>query len=163
MNINERIGRIPFWVLFLVISFMVIFSFVYTYVHMDYPQTREGNPAVHFLASQSSSMFNIGYKYFFLYSIPFVLLLLYGAIKLASWLIRVVDKRTDLKGDNQAAMYLIMIMLPNVLHQIVHTVFGVLIIPDFNEEYKLTTMAGFVLLVIYVLLTEYLYRNSKKK
>lgn len=163
MNLNQKIAKIPFWILFAIVSFLTIFSFVYTYVHMDYPRIKEGNPANHFLALTFSRAFNMDYKYYFLYSIPFVLLLLYGALKLAKWLVRFVDKSNNIKGDNHAAMFVILVMLPNVLHQIIVALFGVYLIKDTRAEFKYTTIAGIVLLAIYLLLTEFIEPRVNKK
>ena len=162
MNINKKIAKIPFWVLYGILAFLVIFSFVYTYAHMDYPRIKEGNPANHYLALTFSKIFDMDYKYYFLYSIPFVLLLLYGALKLAKFLVRVVDKRTDIKGDNHAAMIVILVMGPNVLHQIIVTLFGVYLIKNSAAEFKYTTIIGVALGAIYLILAEFISEKSKK-
>ena len=163
MNINQKIAKIPFWILFGILSFLVIFSFVYTYAHMDYPRTKEGNLANHFLALTFSNVFSTSYENYFLYSIPFVLLLLYGALRLAKWLVRVVDKKTNIKGDNHAAIIIILLMLPNVLHQIIATLFGVFLIENLSSEFKYTTLIGVALGAIYLILAEFIESRMNKK
>jgi len=163
MNINKKIAKIPFWVLYGIIAFLTIFSFIYTYAHMDYPRIKEGNPANHFLALTFSEIFHMDYKYYFLYSIPAVLLLLLGALKLAKWLVRIVDKRTDIKGDNHAAIIVILAMGPNVLHQIIATLFGVYLIKNPATEFKYTTIVGIALAAIYLILAEFISEKSKRK
>ena len=162
MELNKKIAKIPFWVLYGIIAFLTIFSFIYTYAHMDYPRIKEGNPANHFLALTFSETFHIDYQYYFLYSIPFVLLLLYGALKLAKFLVKAVDKRIDIKGDNHAAMIVILAMGPNVLHQIIVTVFGVYLIGNPGAEFKYTTILGIGLAAIYLILVEFISEKPKK-
>lgn len=165
MDLNKKIAKIPFWILFSIVSFLTVFSFIYTYASMDYPKIREGNPANHFLALAFSKVFNTSYENYFLYSIPFVLFLLFGAMKLAKWLVKVVDKRTDIKGDNHVAIIIILIMIPNVFHQIIATLFGIYLIPNPSAEFKYTTIIGVVLGVAYLILAEFIepWVNKKAK
>ena len=165
MDFNKKIAKIPFWILFSIVSFLTVFSFIYTYAHLDFPRVKEGNFVNHFLALTFSKVFNTSYENYFLYSIPFVLLLLFGAIKLAKWLVKVVDKRTDIKGDNHVAIIIILVMLPNVLHQIIVALFGFYLISDMSMEFKYTTVIGVLLGVAYLIIAEFIEPlvNKKKK
>ena len=75
---------------------------------------------------------------------------------------KAVDKRTDIKGDNHAAMIVILAMGPNVLHQIIAALFGVYLMGNPGAEFKHTTILGIGLAVIYLVLVEFISEKPKK-
>lgn len=155
MNLNKKIAKIPFWVLYSILSFLVIWDFVFTYFTIkNNPNMGEGNPINAFFMQ----IFGLQY---FLWSIPVILIVIYGAIRLGAWVLVNVDKRADLNGMNHVAMMGIMLVFPNVLRMFIKLLFGVWIIKGWNLKYSF--LSGFALMIIYVILTEYMTPRLSKK
>ena len=154
MDINQKIAKIPFWILFSILSFIVSWDFLFTYFTLKYnPSVGEGNPVSLFIIN------NFGLNYF-LFWWPISLVILYGVIRLGAWILANVDKRKDLNGKNHTAIIIILLSFPNVFRQIIKVLFDVWIIRGWNLKYSF--VFGFTLMIIYVILTEYLAPKKVK-
>lgn len=62
MSLNKKISKIPFWILFGIITFYVIWDFIFTYLSLkNNPNAYESNPVNAFFVS----VFGIDYFLFF--------------------------------------------------------------------------------------------------
>lgn len=152
MSINQKISKIPFWILYGILASLIIWDFIFTYLTIkNNPHMGEGNPINVFFIQA------FGLEYF-LWSIPIILILIYGVIRLGAWMVVNIDKRPDLNGKNHVAIMCILLVFPNVLREIIKFLFGVWVIKGWNLKYSL--VSGVALMVVYIILTEYV---SKKK
>lgn len=155
MNINQKTAKIPFWVLYLLVAGVTLFDLVFTYIFLsNNPEAHEGNPVHAYFASI------IGLEYF-LFLIPISLPALYGGIKLGAWIIRRVDKHTEINGENYMAVILILLTFPNVLINEIFTVlFGKQVL---RLGVNPALILAIVLITVYIILTEIADRKAKKK
>jgi hypothetical protein len=155
MDINQRTAKIPFWVLYGLAAGIVLFDLIFTYIFLsNNPRAYEGNPINAYFASI------IGLEYF-LFLIPIILPFLYGVIKLGAWILRCVDKHTEINGENCMAVIIILLTFPNVLINEIFTIlFG-------KQALKLSfdqvLISAAVLITVYLILAEIADRKFKKK
>lgn len=153
MNINQKTAKIPFWVLYGLAAGIVLFDLIFTYIFLsNNPRAHEGNPINAYFASI------IGLEYF-LFLIPISLPFLYGVIKFGAWIIRRMDKHTEINGENYMAVILILLTFPNVLINEIFTVLFGKPVLSFDQVLILAV----VLITVYSILTEITDRKSKKK
>jgi len=155
MNINQRIAKLPFWVLYGLVAGITLFDLIFTYIFLSSnPAAHEGNPVHAYFASI------IGLEYF-LFLIPISLLVLYGVIKFAGWAIRRMDRRTEINGENYMAVILILLTFPNVLiNEIFIVLFGKQVL---RLRFDPAWILAIVLTTVYIILTEVADRESKKE
>jgi len=152
-NINQKIARIPFWILYLISAFIISFDLVYTHLFLsNNPQATEGNPInLYFL--------NIFGPTYFIFLIPTVLVLLYGAAKFAGWVIKTYYKKSQIKGDNHTLIVVILLTLPNFLfNEVCAALFSIK--PMFN--FRSTLLFDLILMIIYLIITEIVDSKAKK-
>lgn len=104
----------------------------------------EGNPINAYFAN----IFGLNY---FLVMIPIILLLLFGAVKLADWIIRSFVKKTQIKGDNHTLIVVILLTLPNFLF---NEVFALLFGTRPMLSFRGGLIFGLILMIIYMIITE---------
>jgi hypothetical protein len=155
MNINQKTAKIPFWVLYGLAAGIVLFDLVFTYIFLsNNPRAHESNPLNVYFASI------IGLEYF-LFLIPISLPALYGVIKFGAWIIRRMDKHTEINGENYMAVILILLTFPNVLINEMFTVlFGK---QALGLSFDQVLILAVVLITVYSILTEITDRKSRKK
>ncbi len=144
-NINQKIAKIPFWILYLISAFIICFDLIYTHYFLS-TNTRavEGNPVNAYFAN----IFGVNY---FLFMIPVVLLLLFGVAKFAGWIIRTYYQKSQIKGDNYTIIIVILLTLPNVLfNEILAILFGTKPLLSFTGA----LIFGLILAVIFMTITE---------
>lgn len=90
-----------------------------------------------------------------------MLLILYGAIKLGGWLVKLTDKNTEINGDNHTAIIIILMLLPGFVHLFIQVIFGISLIKGWGGRYSLITGGAFM--IIYIILTEITDRKAKRK
>jgi len=152
MDLNKKIVKIPFWILYGILACLVIFNWLSVYLlQKDFSAFRSEQPWDHFLASFASNIFNIEYRQYFLFAIPVVLLIMLGAIKFGGWLIS-LDKNTQIKGDNHIAIIGILLILP--------TVFG---LHRFIGGWRGNIIPGVMLIIIFSIWTGIEDHKFKKK
>jgi len=155
MDINQKIAKIPFWILFSILSFIVSWDFLFTYFTLkNNPSVGEGNPVSLFIIN------NFGLNYF-LFWLPISLIILYGIVRLGAWMVANVDKRPDLNGKNHVTIMIILLAFPNVFRQMIKVFFDVWIIKGWNLKYSF--ISGFTLMIIYIILTEYITPKRLRK
>lgn len=155
MDINQRTAKIPFWVLYGLAAGIVLFDIIFTYIFLsNNPRAHEGNLVNAYFASI------IGLEYF-LFLIPISLPFLYGVIKLGAWILRRVDKHTEINGENCMAVILILWTFPNVLINEIFTIlFGK---QALRLSFDQVLILAVVLITVYLILTEIADRKFKKK
>lgn len=164
MDINQKVAKIPFLILYGVTALFHIFSSIAIYISVDLETAyafHKDQPWDHFLASTASRLFGIGYNDYFLFSIPVYLLFFYGVIKLGGWLIKTTSKETEIKGDNHMAIICILFLLPKVLYEFGYFILGMQPIRGWGV--KLAATLGFILIIIFSILTEAADRKAKKR
>jgi hypothetical protein len=155
MDINQRTAKIPFWVLYGLAAIIVSFDAIYTYTFLsNNPNAHEGNPINAYFASI------IGLEYF-LFLIPIILPVLYGAIKFGAWILRHVDKYTEINGENCMAVLIILLTFPNVL---INEIFTILLGKwALRLSFEQGLVSAAVLITVYLTLAEIADRKFKKK
>jgi hypothetical protein len=155
MDINQRTAKIPFWVLYGLAAGIVVFDLIFTYIFLsNNPMIHEGNPLNAYFVSI------IGLEYF-LFLIPIILPALYGVIKLGAWIIRRMDKHTEVNGENCTAVILILLTFPNVLiNEIFIILFGK---QALRLSFDQVSILSAVLITVYLMLAEIADRKFKKK
>ena len=155
LNINQKIAKIPFILLYGILAFFIVFSFLCTYLYQkDWSAFQEGQPIDYALAGFFSNLFGTEYNVYFLFAIPFMLLLVYGAIRLGGWLVRRMDKRTSINGENHIAMIILILLLPNFIYLMSWFFFRVIL------STRALLLFGVFLVIIYIVITEI---DDKKK
>ena len=151
-NINQKIARIPFWILYLISAFIISFDLVYTHLFLsNNPQATEGNPInLYFL--------NIFGPTYFIFLIPTVLVLLYGAAKFAGWVVKTYYRKSQIKGDNHTIIVVILLTLPNFLF---NEVFAALLGIKPMLNFRNTLIFGLFLMTIYLIITEIVDSKTK--
>jgi magnesium-transporting ATPase (P-type) len=144
-NINQKTAKFPFWILYLISTFIIIFDLIYTHSFLsNNPQALEGNP----LNAYFASIFGNNY---FLAIIPIVLILLYGAGKLVGWIIRRYYPKSQIKGENYTMIVVILLTLPNVLF---NEVFAMIFDIKPMLSFRGALVFGLILMMIYIIITE---------
>lgn len=144
-NFNQKMAKIPFWILYLISAFIISFDLIYTSSFLsNNPNAHEGNPINAYFAS----IFGNNY---FLFMIPLVLLLLYGAVKLADWIIKTYYKQSQIKGDNYTVIIVTLITLPNVLF---NEVWALIFDAKPMLSFRGALIAGLILMAIFMTITE---------
>lgn len=144
-NINQKIAKFPFWILYLISAFIICFDLIYTHSFLsNNPQAVEGNPINAYFAS----IFGNNY---FLAMIPIVLILLYGAGKLAGWIIRRYYPKSQIKGENYTMIVVILLTLPNILF---NEIFAILLNTKPMLNFRGALVFGLILMAIFMTITE---------
>lgn len=153
-NINQKMAKIPFWILYLVSAFVITFDLIYTYSFLSHNlQATEGNPIhLYFL-----NIFEVNY---FLVLIPIALLILYGVAKLAGWIIRRFYPKSQTKGENHILIIVILLALPNVLF---NEVFAILFNIQPTLSFRGALVSGLILMAIFIAITEIVDSRATKE
>lgn len=160
MDINQRIAKIPFIILYGIAAFFYMLSSVSVYLHQrDLSLIETDQPWDYFLASKLSALFGVSTREGILLSIPVMLLLIYAVIKVVGWLVN-LDKKSEINGDNHAAIIVIMMLLPNFIFQLFLFGFGIVLVRGWGLRYA--GMTGFALVVIFSIVT-WIGENKAKK
>ena len=158
MGINKKIAQIRFPILFGILLVFILTSFLSTYFFQeDWGAFEESQPIDYAFARFFADVFNTEENVYFLVAIPIMLLLIFGAIKLGGWLIRRIDKETEINGDNHVAMIIILGLLPNFIYIVSWLLFKVRVVNRF------LFIIALVLVVIYIIITEIDDKAQKKK
>ena len=154
MDINQLTAKIPFWVLYLIASCITVFDLVFTYLFLsEHAKAYEGNPVHAFFVG----VFGLEY---FLFLIPAALISFYAIAKFGGWLIKYLDKRTQINGENYVLAIILLFTLPNVLfNELFLVLFGTQLT---MSGINLALVVGVVLVLGYILLAEMADRKAKK-
>jgi len=137
----------------LVSAFIICFDLLFTHYFLgNNPHAVEGNPINAYFAD----IFGLNY---FLVLIPVVLVLLYGAAKLAGWIIKTYYKKSQIRGDNHAVIFVILMTLPNFLfNEVSILLFGTKPMLDF----RWTLIVSISIVAIYMITTEIIDAEATK-
>lgn len=115
MELNAKIAKIPFLVLYLILATLVSFNWIRVILlQRDFEVFRISQPWDYYLLSFFSNTFGITYQQYFIFALPAVLIGLYLIPKIVGKLLN-LDKNTNIKGDNHVAITLILLVAPVTL------------------------------------------------
>lgn len=153
MDINRKIAKIPFAVLYGIFALLVSFNWLRVFLFQrEFSVFESEQPWDFYLSSIASRLFGIEQRQFFVFAIPIVLIVIFGVLKLTGWLIS-LDKKTEIKGDNHSAIVAILLVLPVSLG--VHKLLG----PGWRNH----LLPGIVLIIAFSIWTGIAESKAKKE
>lgn len=115
MGINSRIAKIPFFILYLTLVALTSFNWIRVILlQRDFEAFRTAQPWDYYLSKFFVNTFGITHQQYFIFAFPIVLICLYLIPKLFGKLMS-LDKNSNVKGDNHAALILILLTTPSIL------------------------------------------------
>jgi len=167
MSINKKISKMPVWVLLLILVYFLIQDFGLTRLSLKASSNVfEGNPLHRYFVGL------IGPDYF-LYMFPIALIIIILGVIYGGKLVSRFEK--NMPGQQVVAIFVILIWLPNILHQIIsfsgfryklHRMIEFLVgmpLSDWTVK-KGIIVLGVILAIIFMILVEYdNYKLKKKK
>jgi len=115
MGINAKIARIPFLVLYLILSGFISFNWIRVILFQkNFEAFRTTQPWDYYLSNLFSNTFGVSRQQYFIFALPVVLVGLYLIPKIVGKLLN-LDKNTNIKGDNHVAIILILLVAPSLL------------------------------------------------
>jgi hypothetical protein len=115
MNINSKIARIPFFVLYLIMAILVSYNWIRVILFQkDFQAFRTEQPWDYHLSNFFVNNFGVTHQQYFLFALPVILLLLYAIPKIMGKLMG-LDAGSNVKGDNHTAIILILLVAPVAL------------------------------------------------
>lgn len=155
MDINQKTAKIPFWLLFGIASFIIIFDFIYTYLFLSNNSAAYEDSPIH---AFFVNIFGLNY---FLIMIPISIIILYIIIRCVDWIIKKIDKKTGINGRNYTAVIIILLTFPNVL---VNEIFYILSGRNLlGWGFRESLLAGLILAIIYISIAEIEDKKYKKE
>ncbi|MCJ7569694.1 MAG: hypothetical protein MUO58_19470 [Anaerolineales bacterium] len=152
MDINRKIAKIPFDVLYAILALLVSFNWLSVILFQkNFSVFESEQPWDYYLASIASRLFGIEHRQYYVFALPIVLIVIYGVLKLTGWLIG-LDKKTEIKGDNHTAIIAILLVLPVSLG--VHKLLG----PGWRNN----LLPGVVLIIAFSIWTGIAESKAKK-
>jgi len=122
MNINSKIAKIPFFVLYLIMAVLVSYNWIRVILFQkNFEAFRTEQPWDYHLSNFFVSNFGITHQQYFLFALPVILLLLYAIPKIMGKLMN-LDTSSNVKGDNHTAIIIILLVAPVALG--VHKLLG---------------------------------------
>jgi hypothetical protein len=112
MGINNKIAKIPFFVLYLVLIALICFNWIRVILfQQNFEVFRSMQPWDYYLSNLFAKTFGVTQQQYFLFALPVVLVGLYLIPKIVGKLIS-LDKNSNVKGDNHVALILILLIAP---------------------------------------------------
>lgn len=112
MQINSKIAKIPFFILYLILVALTCFNWIRVILFQkDFDVFLTEQPWDYYLSNFFSSAFGVTHQQYFIFALPTVLVVLYIVLKLVGRLLN-LDKNTNVKGDNHAAVIAILLVAP---------------------------------------------------
>jgi len=156
MGINTKVAKIPFFVLYLILVCITSFNWIKViFFQKDFEVFLTEQPWDYYLSNFFTNSFGINHQQYFLYAFPVILIGLYVIPKAIGALLD-LDKNTNVKGDNHAAILSILLIAPETFG--VHSLLG----PGWRNH----PAPGFILICLFSLLSwenENIYKNKKGK
>lgn len=130
MGINAKIAKIPFFLLYLILTGFTSFNWIRVILFQrNFEVFRTTQPWDYYLSNFFSTSFGITQRQYFIFTFPVVLIYLYLIPKLFGKLMS-MDKNSNVKGDNHVAVILILLTAPSILN--LHVVSGIILIVLFS-------------------------------
>jgi hypothetical protein len=115
MDINSKIAKIPFFILYLILIILVSYNWIRVILFQkNFEVFLAEQPWDYYLSNFASNTFGITHQQYFLFAFPIMLAFLYLVPKLFGKLIN-LDKKTNIKGDNHIAVIAILLVAPVTL------------------------------------------------
>lgn len=140
MNINSKVSKIPFFVLYLILALITAYNwFRVILFQKDFEIFRTEQPWDYYLSNFFVNNFDITHQQYFLFAFPVILFLLYVIPKIMGKLMN-LDKSSNVRGDNHTAIVLILMITPVALgiHKLIgpgwknHLIPGVILVVLFS-------------------------------
>ncbi len=139
MNINSKIAKIPFFVLYLILAGLTSYNWIRVILFQkDFEVFQTEQPWDYYLSNFFVNNFDIAHQQYFLFAFPVILLLLYAIPKIAGKMMS-LDTKSNVKGDNHAAVIIILLTAPVALG--IHNLIG--------QGWKNHLIPGIILVVIF--------------
>ncbi|NMB83958.1 hypothetical protein GYA28_01580 [Candidatus Roizmanbacteria bacterium] len=151
MGINSKIARIPFSILYLILAAFTSFNWIRVILFQtNFEVFLTEQPWDYYLSGFFVKNFGITHQQYFVFAFPVILLFLYAAPKIVGKLIN-LDTKTNIKGDNHAAILMILLIAPVTLG--VHKLLG--------SGWRNHLIPGIVLVVLFSVLSWIDEKNIK--
>jgi len=122
MDINSRITKIPFFILYLTLVAAASYNWIRVILFQkNFEVFRFEQPWDYTLSNFFSNTFGISHRQYYLFTLPIILIGLYAVPKVAGKILN-MDKNTNIKGDNHVAILAILFFTPVTLG--IHKLFG---------------------------------------
>ncbi len=164
MNINEKISKINFWILFIVLAIfqIMILLLLSFYVFKNGLGSIQMISSIdYYAANQFSSITGLMSHNYFLFAIPFYLLFWWLIIKLGTMLIEKIDEHTQINPNNHMAILIILFLFPILVFYILYFGCGLSFNLRFGSEFS--AIIGLFLMIIFTVFSEmedHKYRNK---
>ncbi|PIU03743.1 hypothetical protein COT44_01550 [Candidatus Shapirobacteria bacterium CG08_land_8_20_14_0_20_39_18] len=115
MGINTKITKIPFLILYLILTGFILFNWIRIIVFQEnFEIFRTEQPWDYYLSSFFVNNFGITHQQYFIFALPVILIGLYIIPKIVGKFLN-LDKNSNIKGDNHVAIILILLIAPVAL------------------------------------------------
>ncbi|MFA5136013.1 MAG: hypothetical protein WC489_01310 [Patescibacteria group bacterium] len=140
MGINSKIAKIPFSILYLILVAFTSYNWIRVILFQrNFDVFLTEQPWDYYLSNFFVNNLGITHQQYFFFAFPLMLLLLYVVPKTIGKLLN-MDKKTNVKGDNHAAILMILLIAPVTLgvHKLLgsgwrnHLIPGILLIVLFS-------------------------------
>lgn len=139
MNINSKVAKIPFFILYLIAAIFTSYNWIRVILFQkDFEIFRTEQPWDYYLSSFFVNNFGITHQQYFLFAFPVMLLLLYAIPKIVGKMMS-LDAKSNVKGDNHTAIIIIFLIAPVALG--IHKFIG--------PGWKNHLIPGIILIVIF--------------
>lgn len=140
MNMNSKVSKIPFFVLYLILAFFTSYNWIRVILFQkNFEVFKTEQPWDYYLSNFFVNNFGITHQQYFIFALPIILLLLYVIPKVVGKLMS-LDAKSNVKGDNHIAIILILLIAPVALgiHKLIgpgwknHLIPGVILVILFS-------------------------------
>ncbi len=140
MNINSKIAKIPFFVLYLILAAITSYNWLRVILFQkNFEVFKTEQPWDYYLSSFFVNSFGITHQQYFFLAFPMILILLYVIPKIIGKIMN-LDTKSNVKGDNHTAIIIILLTAPVALgiHKFIgpgwknHLVPGVILVIIFS-------------------------------
>lgn len=140
MGINSRVAKLPFLVLYLILAALTSYNWIRVILFQkNFEVFLTEQPWDYYLSNFFVNNFGITHQQYFIFALPVMLIGLYAVPKIIGRLLN-LDKNTNVKGDNHAALLLIFLIAPVAfgVHKLIglgwkgHLIPGVLLVVLFS-------------------------------
>lgn len=115
MGINSKIAKIPFFILYLLLVSFTSYNWIRVILFQrNYKVFLTKQPWDYYLSSFFVNNFIITHQQYFVFAFPVMLLFLYVVPKVIGKLLN-IDTKINIKGDNHAAILIILLIAPVAL------------------------------------------------
>ena len=115
MGINSKIAKIPFWVLYLIMTVVTSFNWIRVILFQkNFEVYRSTQPWDYYLSKLFADVFGTSQREYFIFAFPVVLVGLYVLPIIVGKLMS-LDKKSNIKGENHVSALLILLVVPSLL------------------------------------------------